>query len=175
MSQKREYELIILVTSDISEPQAEEFVESFIKEKIEERGGKVTFRDDWGRKRLAYPIKNEEYAYYFVIWFEIEGVQIAPLDEEILIEKNVIRHLTTLVEKHQEKITREEILSWNKEHLPEKKKTRKEKEIKVAPRGRKKPYEKKPEVKVEKEKNTKLDKKQLDKKLDEILEGDLDV
>lgn len=175
----REYELVLLLSPDFSETEAQEYIETIKKDRIESESGKITFEDFWGRQTLAYPIKKQTAAVYAVIAFTFEGAKIKNLEEEFRIDKKIIRHLISLVEKNEEKMTKKEIDDWNRENLPEEKKKKGKAEEKRAPlksrgKGRKSPPSEPVKVKTEKEDGN-LDKKKLDKKLDEILEGDLDI
>jgi small subunit ribosomal protein S6 len=168
----REYELVLLLHPTLSQADAEGFVEDFISEKISPLpGGEVTFQDFWGRKRLAYPIKKEDSAYYVVLNFTSDGTGLTPFDEEIRLDKNILRHLLTTVDKYAEKMTLAEIEAWNTENLPEEKKSAKPEE-KRAPRKRRSAPSK-AESKSEKPAAKKIDKKELNKKLDEILDTEL--
>ena len=159
---QKNYELVALISPELSEESAREFFANFQKEKIENLGGKITFEDFWGRRRLAYPIAKNDFANYLVIRFDFDGEKIAELDEEIRLEKNIIRHLITVPEC--DPMTAEEIAAWNRENLPEKPKSKKPVE-KRAPRRRREstPAAEKPAPK-------KMDKAKLDAELDAILD-----
>lgn len=169
----REYELVLLLHPQLSEADAESFVETFISEKISPLpGAEITFRDFWGRKNLAYPIKKEDSAYYMVLNFTSDGTGLTQFDEEIRLDKDILRHLLTTVDKYAEKMTLAEIEAWNAENLPAEKKSSKPQE-KRAPKTRRTPAPAKTEARTEKSAPKKLDKKELNKKLDEILDADL--
>ena len=94
--EKRTYELVVLLHPDL-----EIDVEAPIK-KIEriitEAGGRIAKRDNWGKKRLAYSIKHQDFAIYLYFEVEVEGSQIAPIEAVLLITDEVLRHLLVVHE-----------------------------------------------------------------------------
>ncbi len=180
-----EYELALLFSPSLSESDVKEVIEKFKGEKLKSISANVLFEDYWGKKVLAYPIKKETSAHYVILVFSCESNQILSLDEDIRLDKNIMRHLISKLDKDSHKITLAEREEWNTDNLPEKKKRGNEE--KRAPFRGKKPAPKKVEVETKKpapvqekeekkvQEEDKLDKAKLDKKLDEILEGDIDL
>lgn len=174
-----EYEIILLLSPSMSEDQAQAFVEEWKKDVLGPLGGKVSFEDHWGRKTLAYPIKKDTEAHYIVLFASIDGNKIHELDEALRLEKQVIRHLVSKEEKGNVRMTLDEIKAWNKEHLPEKPKPKRQQK-KHAPRGgagagrrmARGPEDREivSNTKPKAEEQTKLDKERLNKELDAILE-----
>ncbi len=176
--QKIEYELVLLLFPSLSEADTEAYLEKFKKEILGNISGEVTFKDYWGVKTLAYPIQKETSAHYVVVRFTCLGDKIASLDEEIRLDKNVLRHLIVRVEKGMNQITSQEREAWNQENLPEKKKAKGPVEKRASKHTRKPKAAAPVKEKREEVKPTvheKLDKDQLEKKLDEILDGDLNI
>ena len=92
------YELAIVVTAKIDDEQRAEVVEK-CKALIERFGGVVTNVDDWGKKRLAYPINDETEGVYTVISFTSEPDFPAELDRVFKITEGVLRSMTLAVEE----------------------------------------------------------------------------
>ena len=92
------YELAIVVTAKIEDEQRAEVVEK-CKALIERFGGVVTNVDDWGKKRLAYPINDETEGVYTVINFTSEPDFPAELDRVFKITEGVLRSMTLAVEE----------------------------------------------------------------------------
>ena len=70
----KNYELTVLVHPDLEmnlEPATTK-----IKELIEKNGGKITKEINDGKKRLAYPIKGQDFAVYY--YYEVELPAEAP-------------------------------------------------------------------------------------------------
>lgn len=169
-----EYEIVLLLTPSFSEEQAKEFVEEWKKTSLQ--GCDVTFEDYWGKKTLAYPIKKQDSAHYMVICCNAPGERIAPLDEEIRLESKVLRHLITKYEKGASHTTQAEREEWNKENLPEKKTSSRPEEKRAPRRPHRSAAPAAASLSPAKDHSSdeKLNKEQLDKKLNDILDGDLD-
>jgi small subunit ribosomal protein S6 len=67
----RKYETIIILDCE-SEEEAQKGLIERIKAVIEGAGGKIENIDEWGKKRLAYPINYKTEGYYVFIEFEAE-------------------------------------------------------------------------------------------------------
>ncbi len=57
--------------------------------------GKVTATDNWGKRKLAYPIKKNEHAIYVFYTVEMPGESIAKVESTLNITDEVIRFLIT--------------------------------------------------------------------------------
>ena len=94
---QKTYELIVLLHPDL-----EIDVEAPIKKVeglIEAAGGRVTKRDNWGKKRLAYKIAKQEFAVYVYFEFTIDPEKVRDLERTILITEEVIRHIIVVHEE----------------------------------------------------------------------------
>jgi len=170
MRMQKLYEATVLLSSALSEDSARAMFADFQKEKIEDLGGKITFQDFWGRRRLAYPIAKSEFAHYVVIRFEFDGEKLAAFDEEMRLEKNIVRHLVVIAEG--ETATTEQIVTWNRENLPEKPKSKKPVEKRAPRRPRREDSAAPSEApKKPKEDTAILDRRRLDAELDAILDN----
>jgi len=63
---------------------------------VKNAGGKIIKTDNWGKRKLAYPIKKQEFAVYVYFDLELESESVAKLDSNLNITDEVIRHLLTL-------------------------------------------------------------------------------
>ena len=87
------YETVFILTPVLSEEQAKEAVSNVISE-IEGRGGKVLHQENWGLKKLAYPVQKKTTGFYTLIEFEAEGSVINPYEVEMKRDERVMRFLT---------------------------------------------------------------------------------
>jgi small subunit ribosomal protein S6 len=85
------YELVVLLHPDL-EIDVEAPIAK-IEALIETVGGKVVKRDNWGKKRLAYRIKRQDFAIYVYFEVELEPTAVRQLENTILITEEVLRHL----------------------------------------------------------------------------------
>ena len=92
------YELALVVNAKAEDDVRTATVEK-AKEYIARYGGVVTEVEDWGKKRLAYPINDETEGVYTVISFTSEPDFPAELDRVFKITEGVLRSMTLAVEE----------------------------------------------------------------------------
>lgn len=63
---------------------------------IERHGGSVEEPNVWGKRRLAYDIKEQSEGIYIFVPFQAESTANAELDRLLRIDENVLRHLVVL-------------------------------------------------------------------------------
>ena len=86
------YETIFVVDTSIGEESVAGVVEKF-KSMIEKEGTDVTV-EDWGKRRLAYPIEDRTEGYYTLINFTAEPEFIKELDRIYNITDDILRTIT---------------------------------------------------------------------------------
>lgn len=64
-----------------------------VEELIQNNGGKLEKTDQWGKKRLAYDIRDLEEGYYVLISFSAERTCVRELDRVMRIKESVLRHM----------------------------------------------------------------------------------
>ena len=98
----RHYEIVFLVHPDQSE-QVPGMVERYTAT-IKESGGEVHRLEDWGRRRLAYPINKIHKAHYILMNVECTEEALAELTTNFKYNDAVLRNL---VIREDEAITEE--------------------------------------------------------------------
>ena len=93
------YETVFILTPVLSEDQAKEAVTKF-KDLLKEGNGKVRHEENWGMRKLAYPIQKKSSGFYHLIEFESDPSLIAKLETEFRRDERVIRFLTVVMDKH---------------------------------------------------------------------------
>lgn len=89
----REYECGLVFRPDLSAPELEEIHGKY--EKImKEEGGEIIFKDDWGVKKLAYPIKDHFKGNYVFYDLASMGPIVKEIERIARIDENVLRFLT---------------------------------------------------------------------------------
>lgn len=87
----RAYELVVLLHPDleidVDAPIAK------VEKLIAAAKGKITKRDNWGKKRLAYPVKKQQFGIYVYFELELEPTAVRELESQLLITEEVIRFL----------------------------------------------------------------------------------
>ena len=93
------YETVFILTPVLSEDQTKEAVTKF-KDLLKEGNGKVRHEENWGMRKLAYPIQKKSSGFYHLIEFESDPSLIAKLETEFRRDERVIRFLTVAMDKH---------------------------------------------------------------------------
>ena len=60
---------------------------------VEDTGGEILMTDNWGRRRLAYPIKHHFEGTYVLTHITMPGDRIAGFERALHINENILRHL----------------------------------------------------------------------------------
>ncbi len=93
------YETVFILTPVLSDVQMKEAVEKF-KGLITENGGKIVNDENWGLKKLAYPIQKKSTGFYQLFEFDAEPDFIAKLETEYRRDERIIRFLTFRLDKY---------------------------------------------------------------------------
>lgn len=93
------YETVFIITPVLSEAQMKEAVTKF-KHVITEGGGEILHEENWGLKKLTYPIQKKTTGFYNLVEFKAEGHLIGKLETEYRRDERVIRFLTFKMEKY---------------------------------------------------------------------------
>ena len=92
------YEAVFIATPVLSESQMKETVDKF-RTFITSNGGEMENEENWGLKKLAYPIKKKENGYYFLFQFAAMGELIDRLETQFRRDERIIRFLTVRLDK----------------------------------------------------------------------------
>lgn len=153
------YEMLYIISNKYTEKEVEPIQEE-VKKIIEKHDGKVTYSENWGKKKLMYPINHFNHGYYALYEFDAEAKNMNKINDEMRLDNKVLRFMIvskkarTESEIKEEKLRAQEIL----------KQEAKETEEKIEAKEKKEETPKKEEKKV--------DLKELDDKLDKILDTD---
>lgn len=93
------YETVFIMTPVLSADQTKETVEKF-KTLLTDSGAKIVNEEDWGLKKLAYPIQKKSTGFYQLFQFEAEGDIIAKLELAFKRDERIMRFLTVKLDKH---------------------------------------------------------------------------
>jgi small subunit ribosomal protein S6 len=90
---KNTYELTYIVNAVINDDQIKDLVNR-VSSYISESGGEIIETDEWGSRRLAFPIQKKRNGYYVNMYFHASGAVIARLERALEIDDNILRYLT---------------------------------------------------------------------------------
>ena len=91
------YEALYIIDPAQGEEGIAALVEKF--KAMVEAEGTLTNIDEWGKRRLAYPINDMTEGYYVLMNFETNPAFPAELERVMKITEGVMRSLTTAVEE----------------------------------------------------------------------------
>ena len=93
------YETVFIVTPVLSDIQVQEVADKF-QGIITENGGQIVNAENWGLKKLAYPIQKKTTGFYFLIEFTGEGSLVDILETGYRRDERIIRFLTFKQDKY---------------------------------------------------------------------------
>ena len=94
-----QYETVFIVTPVLSEDQMKETVKKYV-DFLTNRGAEIVYTNNWGMRKLAYPIKKKSSGFYYLIEFKAEGSLIADLEIAYKRDERLLRFLTVSLDKH---------------------------------------------------------------------------
>lgn len=95
----QQYETVIILTPLLSEEISKEAIAKF-QTILTEGGAEIVHEDNWGLKKLAYPIEKKTTGFYHLIEFKAPGELISKLEIEYKRDERVMRFLTIKLDKH---------------------------------------------------------------------------
>lgn len=107
----REYEFTFVAKGDLPEAERVKVISGY-EEILLRNGGEVLKRDDWGTKKLAYPINKQFKGHYVAYDIASLPENIAECERLLKIDENVLRYLvvkindTVDIEKRKEELAK---------------------------------------------------------------------
>ncbi len=94
-----QYETVFILTPVLSDDQIKEAVKKYENFLKEHDAGIVNY-ENWGMRKLAYPIQKKSTGFYNLFEFKIEGTDIHDLEVQFKRDERVLRFLTVKLDKH---------------------------------------------------------------------------
>ncbi len=94
-----QYETVFILTPVLSDVQMKEAVDKF-KGILTGAGAEIINEEDWGLKKLAYPIQKKSTGFYQLLEFKAEPSVIATLEVNFRRDERVLRFLTFKLDKY---------------------------------------------------------------------------
>ena len=95
----RRYEMVVIITPDVAGDDVEEAVERLIRRPVEGDGGTLDEVDNWGRKKLAYPIQKHLEGNYVFTRLQLDPQKTTDLERGLQISEEVLRYLLIRLEE----------------------------------------------------------------------------
>ncbi len=152
------YELLYIIPLVMGEDRVE-IIKNKVDKMLTALGAEVTMREEMGKRKLAYPIKQVRYGYYILLEFNLEPTKLKDLERDLRLSTDILRwQVISKQIKSAKQLVKEKALQEKLRHLAQ---TEQEEKTTLTP--------------VVKEtavaESTRLD--ELDKKLEEILENEI--
>ena len=93
------YETVFILNPVLSDEQAKDTVDKFVKV-LTKAKAEIINTENWGLKKLAYPINKKSTGFYNLIEFAADAQTVASLETEYRRDESVMRFLTTVLDKH---------------------------------------------------------------------------
>lgn len=92
----KEYELSVLIHPDLEADIEKPLTK--VRDIVKGAGGEITSEDNWGKKKLAYTIKKEDFAVY--VFMDVKLPSEAPLkiSNTLNITEEVLRYLLVTID-----------------------------------------------------------------------------
>ncbi|HBL75281.1 MAG: 30S ribosomal protein S6 [Bacteroidetes bacterium GWF2_42_66] len=96
---KNQYETVFIVTPVLSDIQVKETVKKF-RDFVTEEGGEFVNEEDWGLRKLAYPIQKKSTGFYNLFEFKADPSVVQKLEIQFKRDERIIRFLTFKMDKY---------------------------------------------------------------------------
>jgi small subunit ribosomal protein S6 len=94
-----DYEAVFILTPVLSDAQMKEAVEKFMGILTNEKA-EIVNEENWGLRKLAYPIEKKTTGFYQLIEFKARPETIAVLETQFRRDERIIRFLTFRQDKY---------------------------------------------------------------------------
>jgi small subunit ribosomal protein S6 len=95
----KQYETVVILNPVLSQDQVNETVDKFRKI-LTDSGAEIVFENNWGLRKLAYPIQKKNTGFYYLVEFKSDGAIISKLELEYKRDERLMRFLTVGLDKH---------------------------------------------------------------------------
>ena len=94
-----QYETVFILTPVLSDEQMKEAVKKY-EDHLTGAGAEIVHEENWGMRKLAYPIQKKSTGFYQLVEYKAEGDVIADVETELKRDERVLRFLTVKLDKH---------------------------------------------------------------------------
>lgn len=92
------YELMVVLSPQVPDEEVPDAVERLVKRPVEGFGGSCDEIDQWGRRKLAYPIQKHLEGNYVLTRVQFDPGRTRDLERGLMISEEVLRHLLVRVD-----------------------------------------------------------------------------
>jgi small subunit ribosomal protein S6 len=91
---KRDYELGFIISPEVNEEETRSILER-LGQIVAQHGGQIVKVNQWGRRRLAYPIQRHRDGYYVFIDMILTPETVSELERTLKVSEIVLRYMLT--------------------------------------------------------------------------------
>ena len=95
------YENVFIARQDLTPAKVAELTDKYAST-VESMGGKVTKRENWGLRNLAYKIQKNRKGYYTLMNIDAPADAVIEMERLMRLDENLIRYLTIKVDELEE-------------------------------------------------------------------------
>ena len=88
----RDYEMILIINPEVKDERFDTIINN-VSKFITESGGTISDIEQWGNRKLAYPIEHFVEGNYVLARFKLKTTLIKELEANLQISEEVLRHL----------------------------------------------------------------------------------
>ena len=111
----RRYETMIMLAPNLEASEMETF-KNKVDNIMSTGGGQLVRFEDWGRRRLSYPVRKEMFGHYLLYDFQGSPELSNELERNLKIDEKVFKYLTLVLDK---KFTDEDLAAAKEKLLAE--------------------------------------------------------
>ena len=93
------YETVFILNPVLSEDQIKETVKKY-EDLLVSKGAKMISKENWGLKKLAYPIQKKKSGFYHLFEYPVDGQVVHELETEFKRDERFMRYLSVSLDKH---------------------------------------------------------------------------
>ena len=91
-SKLNKYELLLIISPELSDEELEANLNK-VGSLISEQGGEISATDQWGKRKLAYPIKNFSEGVYVLLTLGMEPTACQQIEASLRISEDILRYM----------------------------------------------------------------------------------
>ena len=90
-SQLPRYELLYVVSNKFTSEETEPIAQK-VEDLITTNDGNIVYRENWGKRRMSYPIKGFQFGYYRLLEFDLPANEIEEINRYLRLSNDILRH-----------------------------------------------------------------------------------
>ena len=93
------YETVFILNPVLSDTQIKETVQKF-DDYLVSKGAEMISKEDWGLKKLAYPIQKKKSGFYHLFEYKAPADILIAFETELRREERIMRFINVSLDKH---------------------------------------------------------------------------